>query len=316
MDLIASGAQRTMTSREIKAYSTVARPGCYMSREARAGYLATINESSLHASAKRVLRWIVGFGEPVMSLGIDSIAARLPCKAKDGSTSNMSRRTIQRILRMIDDSSDDGLALLRLVQKERHGVMPCAYEIDLSVLTYINLECIAGTAAQHNKRAKGVSLAVSQGVSQGVSLEGCHIEQSDTVFIRYLNSGVSAVATERLPMGVDLSAMSRFSAKVIPFPARQRGTKAEALQGDELPVPEVTSLDQPMSDAEQEDSHHGDGCDPDAWRASAMGYAMPDEAVIPMAAGSSVRRPRARLVYLDAWRGAGELGSHRFAGQA
>ena len=87
------------------------------------------------------------------------------------------------------------------------------------------------TVEQHNKRAKGVSLAVSQGVSQGVSLEGCHIEQSDTVFIRYLNSGVSAVATERLPMGVDLSAMSRFSAKVIQFPQRQRMARAFDLHG-------------------------------------------------------------------------------------
>jgi hypothetical protein len=217
--------------REIKSYSTTSRPGCYMTREARAGYLATINESSLHASAKRILKWLVGFGEPIMSLGIDSIASRLPCKAKDGTPSTLSRRTIQRVLRMIDDSSDDGLALLRLIQKERHGVMPCVYEIDLSALTYINLERIAGTAAQHNKRDKGVSLAMSQGASLGASLEGCHIKQSDTVFIRYLNSGVSAVATERLPMGVDLSAMSRFSGKVIQFPQRHLDGQAFGSQG-------------------------------------------------------------------------------------
>ena len=78
---------------------------------------------------------------------------------------------------------------------------------------------------------------------------------------------------------------------------------------------DVTSLDQPMSDAEQEDSHH-DGCDPDAWRASTADDAIP-EGVIPLAeVPASVRRPRGKLVYLDAWRGAGELGSHRFAGQA
>ena len=212
--------------REIKSYATPSRPGCYMPRAARVGYVATINESSLHASAKRILKWLVGFGEPVMSLGIDGISARLPCKAKDGSASTMSRRTIQRVLRMIDDSSDDGLALLRLIQKERHGVMPCVYEIDLSVLTYINLERIAGTAAQHNKRHKGMSLVASPGVSHGASLEGRHIDESDTVFIRYLNSGVSAVATERLPMGVDLSSISRFTSNVIPFRRRQRTSEA------------------------------------------------------------------------------------------
>jgi hypothetical protein len=217
--------------REIKNYSEPARPGCYMSREARAGYLATLNESSLHASAKRILKWLVGFTEPVMSLGIDSIAARLPCKPKGGGSSLMSRRTIQRVLRMIDDSSDDGLALLRLIQKERHGVTPCVYEIDLSAVTYISLERIAGTAAQHNKRDKGASLAASLGVSHGASLKGCHYGESDTVFIRSLNSGVRAAVAERLPMGVDLSAMSRFSANVIPLPSRQRGAKAEAIQG-------------------------------------------------------------------------------------
>lgn len=78
---------------------------------------------------------------------------------------------------------------------------------------------------------------------------------------------------------------------------------------------EVTSLDQPGSDAEHAGGHH-DGCDPDAWRASTADDAMP-EGVIPLAeVSASVRRPRGKLVYLDAWRGAGELGSHRFAGAA
>lgn len=213
--------------REIKSYSTPAKPGCYMPRNVRAGYIATINESSLHASAKRVLKWLVGFGEPVMSLGIDSIAARLPCKTKDGSSSAMSRSTIKRVLRMIDDSSDDGLAVLRLVQKERHGAVPCAYEIDLHAITYIRLECIAGTAASHNKRAVAGSLAGSQGGSLAGSLEGVHIHQSEPVFIRCLNSGVSAVAAERLPAGVDLSSVKRFGpvgGNVFQFTGRRRDT--------------------------------------------------------------------------------------------
>lgn len=217
--------------REIKSYSTPAKPGCYMPRNVRAGYISTINESSLHASAKRVLKWLVGFGEPVISLGIDSIAARLPCKAKDGSSSAMSRSTIKRVLRMIDDSSDDGLAVLRLVQKEQHGAVPCVYEIDIPAITYIRLECISGTAAKHNKRAVAGSLAGSQVGSLAGSLEGVHIRQSEPVFIRYLNSGVSAVATERLPAGVDLSAMSRFSAKVIQFPQRHLDGLAFGSQG-------------------------------------------------------------------------------------
>lgn len=91
---------------------------------------------------------------------------------------------------------------------------------------------------------------------------------------------------------------------------------SEEASKDESSLADVAELDQPVSDAEQEDSHHDDGCDPDAWRASAMDGAMPADEVCPMAEGSSVRRPRARLVYLDAWRGAGELGSHRFAGAA
>lgn len=91
---------------------------------------------------------------------------------------------------------------------------------------------------------------------------------------------------------------------------------SEEAAKDESSFDEVTSLDQPMSDAEQEDSNHGDGCDPDAWRASVMDDAMPADEVIQLAEGSSDCRPRGRLVYLDAWRGAGELGSHRFAGAA
>lgn len=89
-----------------------------------------------------------------------------------------------------------------------------------------------------------------------------------------------------------------------------------ASQGDELPLPDVTSLDQPMSATTEAEDSLPDGSDPDAWRASAMDDAMP-EGVIPLAeVSASVRRPRGKLVYLDAWRGAGELGSHRFAGQA
>lgn len=77
----------------------------------------------------------------------------------------------------------------------------------------------------------------------------------------------------------------------------------------------VTELDHPDSTTtEAEDTLH-DGSDLDAWRASTADDALSKE-VIPMAEGSSVRRPRGRLVYLDAWRGAGELGSHRFAGAA
>ena len=41
---------------------------------------------------------------------------------------------------------------------------------------------------------------------------------------------------------------------------------AEETSKDEISFLDVTELDQPVSDAEQEDSHHGDGCDPDAWR--------------------------------------------------
>jgi hypothetical protein len=93
------------------------------------------------------------------------------------------------------------------------------------------------------------------------------------------------------------------------------GEVSEHTAKDEYSSLDVTELDQPVSGADVDDSHLQDGCDPDAWRALTMDDAMPKE-VIPLAGGSSVRRPRGRLVYLDAWRGAGELGSHRFAGQA
>lgn len=77
----------------------------------------------------------------------------------------------------------------------------------------------------------------------------------------------------------------------------------------------VTELDQADSTTTEAEHALHDGSDLDAWRASTADDAMPKE-VIPMAEGSSVRRPRARLVYLDAWRGAGVLGSHCFAGMA
>lgn len=82
---------------------------------------------------------------------------------------------------------------------------------------------------------------------------------------------------------------------------------------EESSFADVTSLDQADSTTTEAEHALHDGSDLDAWRASTADDAMPKE-VIPLAEGSSARRPRGRLVYLDAWRGTGELGSHRFAG--
>lgn len=83
---------------------------------------------------------------------------------------------------------------------------------------------------------------------------------------------------------------------------------------EECSLADVTELDQADSTTTEAEHALHDGSDLDAWRASTADDAMAKE-VIPLAEGLP-RRPRGRLVYLDAWRGTGELGSHRFAGMA
>ena len=259
MQIQAIGAERATSTREIKAYSTVARPGCYMTAEERQEYRSIVESSELHDSAKRILKWLIGFKTPDMSLSIDAIRDRLPKATKrdheaatewvnpqdiapNAKKAIMGRETVKRVLRMIDDERG-GIAVLRMVAKEKRGSkVPRVYEIDLTPITEKALMAIAGRATEHEKTAHLTAHLTAHPVAHLTA----HLDSPLTQ--PTLGSGLSSgplllknnapscihraeVATERLPMGVDLSAMSRFSAKVIQFPQRQRMARAFDLHG-------------------------------------------------------------------------------------
>jgi hypothetical protein len=160
--------------RAIVAHPSIARPGCYMTAEERQEYRAIVEQSDLHDSAKRILKWLIGFRSPDMALSIDAIRDRLPKATKrdheavtawrpSGSTAPnakkavMGRETVKRVLRLIDD--ERGLAVLRMVAEERRGTKtPRVYEIDLAPITEVNLMAIAGRAAAHEKEMKTAHL--------------------------------------------------------------------------------------------------------------------------------------------------------------
>lgn len=248
MQIQAIGAERATSTREIKAYSTVARPGCYMTAEERQEYRSIVESSELHDSAKRILKWLIGFKTPDMSLSIDAIRDRLPKATKrdheaatewvnpqdiapNAKKAIMGRETVKRVLRMIDDERG-GIAVLRMVAKEKRGSkVPRVYGIDLTPITEKALMAIAGRATEHEKTAHLTAHLTAHPVAHLTA----HLDSPLTQ--PTLGSGLSSgplllknnapscihraeVATERLPMGVDLSAMSRFSAKVIQFPQR------------------------------------------------------------------------------------------------
>ena len=176
------------TKRAIRAHSTVAKPGCYMTAEDRQAYRTVVEESELHDSAKRILKWLIGFKTPDMALSVNTIRERLPKATKrdheaatawvkpDGVAPNakkalMSERTIQRVLRLLEDDGI-GLGVLRLIAEEKRGrKIPRTYEIDLAPITDDGLAGVAGHAAEHNKRADVTHSEVSIGVTNGVSLE-------------------------------------------------------------------------------------------------------------------------------------------------
>ena len=257
MQIQAIGAERATSTREIKAYSTVARPGCYMTAEERQEYRSIVESSELHDSAKRILKWLIGFKTPDMSLSIDAIRDRLPKATKrdheaatewvnpqdiapNAKKAIMGRETVKRVLRMIDDERG-GIAVLRMVAKEKRGSkVPRIYEIDLTPITEKALMAIAGRATEHEKTAHLTAHTVAHLTA--------HLDSPLTQ--PTLGSGLSSgplllknnapscihraeVATERLPMGVDLSSMSRFSANVIQLQRRHRSGNAFDHHGKE-----------------------------------------------------------------------------------
>ena len=267
MQIQAIGAERATSTREIKAYSTVARPGCYMTAEERQEYRSIVESSELHDSAKRILKWLIGFKTPDMSLSIDAIRDRLPKATKrdheaatewvnpqdiapNAKNAIMGRETVKRVLRMIDDERG-GIAVLRMVAKEKRGSkVPRVYEIDLTPITEKALMAIAGRATEHEKTAHLTAHPVAHLTAHLTAHPVAHLTAHlDSPLTQpTLGSGLSSgplllknnapscihraeVATERLPAGVDLSAMSRFSAKVIQFQQRHLDGQAFGSQG-------------------------------------------------------------------------------------
>jgi hypothetical protein len=145
-----------------------------MTAEERQGYRAIVEQSDLHDSAKRILKWLIGFRTPDLSLSIDAIRERLPKATKrdheaatawkpSGSSAPnakkavMGRETVKRVLRMIDD--DRGIAVLRMVAEEKRGTKkPRVYEIDLMPITEAGMASISGHAATHEKEMKTAHL--------------------------------------------------------------------------------------------------------------------------------------------------------------
>jgi len=197
--------------------------------------------------------------------------------------------------KMLRELEEDGLIKVHAYRNGGHGMAVC-YEVDLQAVIYkVDPPIVT---------ADGELVLVHFARNSGCNNPTNNPTESVGFDAKTTQQKVSPVLIPALTNETATSSISSCT-KVAEEPSKEDSSLAD-----------VTSLDQPPSDAEQEDGHHDDGCDLDAWRASAMDDAMPVDEVIPMAEGSSARRPRARLVYLDAWRGAGVLGSHRFAGMA
>ena len=150
---------------EPREYAHPPIAGCYLDRQSRAGYLAVVADSGLHESAKRFLRWLIGFKHDALSMGVAGIAEKI--NGKDGT---VSARTIQRLLRQFDDTTLDGVGVLRMIAEARSGTRPRVYAIDLRALTYIALEKVAGKASKTSAEARQKSRKAEKDKRKGAAV--------------------------------------------------------------------------------------------------------------------------------------------------
>jgi len=167
---------------------------------------STIERSKLTKATKALLRFIVNSKIEEFSFGVHTVAEKL----------KLDPTTVRAALRKIDNTSDAGAAVLELVREAKHGTQPRVYRIKIERITAENL----ARAASGMKRAIG---GESYGEIPALGLlAGNPRPKSPRIT-------TSTVSSDRDAAEQPLPKESR--SNVIPFPARHRGAKAEALQG-------------------------------------------------------------------------------------
>ena len=167
---------------------------------------STIERSKLTKATKSLLRFIVNSKLEEFSFGVHTVAEKL----------KLDPTTVRAALRKIDNTSDTGAAILEIVREAKHGTQPRVYRIKIERVTAENLD----RAAAGMKRAIGgepdgeiPALGLLAGIPRPKS---------------------PRITTSTVPSPCDAAEQPQpreSRSNVIPFPARQRGTKAEAMQG-------------------------------------------------------------------------------------
>lgn len=166
---------------------------------------STIERSKLTKATKALLRFIVNSKIEEFSFGVHTVAEKL----------KLDPTTVRAALRRIDNTSDTGAAILELVREAKHGTQPRVYRIKIERITADNLD----RAAAGMKRAIG---GESDGEIPALGLlAGIPRPKSPRITTSTVSS-TSDAAEQPQPR--------ESRSNVIPFPSRQRGTKAEAPQ--------------------------------------------------------------------------------------
>lgn len=167
---------------------------------------STIERSKLTKATKSLLRFIVNSKLEEFSFGVHTVAEKL----------KLDPTTVRAALRKIDNTSDTGAAILELVREEKHGTQPRVYRVKIDRITAENL----ARAASGMKRAIG---GESDGEFPALGLlAGIPRPKSPRITTSTVSSSRDA-AEQPQPR--------ESRSNVIPFPARQRGVRAETLQG-------------------------------------------------------------------------------------
>lgn len=167
---------------------------------------STIERSKLTKATKALLRFIVNSRLEELSFGVHTLAEKL----------KLDPTTVRAALRKIDNTSDTGAAILELVREAKHGTQPRVYRIKIDRITAENL----ARAASGMKRAIG---GESDGEIPALGLLAGNPRPKSP---RITNSTVSSARD-----AAEQPQPKESRSNVIPFPSRQRGAKAEAMQG-------------------------------------------------------------------------------------
>jgi hypothetical protein len=173
---------------------------------------STIERSKLTKATKALLRFIVNSRLQEFSFGVHTVAEKL----------KLDPTTVRAALRKIDNTSDAGAAILELVREAKHGTQPRVYRIKIDRITAENLD----RAASGMVRAIG---GESDGEFPALGLLA-GIPRPKSPPIRARISDVLEADNGR--DGAEQPQPKESRSNVIPLPSRQRGAKAEALQGE------------------------------------------------------------------------------------